>query len=408
MAERAKAGGSTSTLSSARRRLRSAELWSALLILWVGFVPLAISSQSGASDIVLAALLGLLWACVGILRTRRWVEVTVAVLSVATYAGTAMANVTGGWAAGDALWTLGGGTAVLLGAGILGKLAGDSLRSLQAGGWVALLALEPALRRALQRQELQVLYQPIVAVETGRIAGFEALVRWRHPKRGLLSPADFISEAEELGLILPLDLWVLREACRQTRQWQGQFPLSPPLTISVNLSAKHFVRPDVVQHIERALRDTGLRPASLQLEITERAIMEDTDSVLGILSQLRSVGVHLQLDDFGTGYSSLSRLHRFPIDALKVDRSFVCELGVDGSSSRIVRSIVALAHNLGMRVVAEGVETEEQLAYVRALGCQYAQGYLFSRPVNAEAARELIAEPQWLGRLRRAAEPRVA
>ena len=264
---------------------------------------------------------------------------------------------------------------------------------------VRLLQLETDLRRAVEHGQFQVYYQPIVSLSTGRIAGFEALVRWQHPERGLVSPAEFIPVAEETRLINPIGQWVLGEACRQTRAWQQRFPASPPLSISVNLSIKQFTQPDLIEQIETILQTTGLDARHLKLEITESLIMETAESATEMLWRLKDLGVQLSIDDFGTGYSSLSYLHRFPIDALKIDRSFVSRMNSEDKNSEIVRTIIALARNLGLGVIAEGVETAEQLAQLRLLECEHGQGYLFSKPVDGEAAAGLItAEPQWQAR----------
>jgi EAL domain-containing protein (putative c-di-GMP-specific phosphodiesterase class I) len=233
-------------------------------------------------------------------------------------------------------------------------------------------------------------YQPIVSLESGRVSGFEALVRWNHPERGLVSPVEFIPAAEETGLIIPLDLWVLRQACRQMSVWQARYRPDVPWSMSVNLSSKHFIQPDLIEHIDRVLQETELDPRSLRLEITESVIMGHTESATSLLRQIKERGVGLSMDDFGTGYSSLSYLHKFSFDILKIDRSFVGRIGPNGEHSEIVATIVALAHNLGMRVVAEGVETAEQRDQLRALSCQYGQGYLFSRPVPPAAAEAIL------------------
>ncbi len=274
---------------------------------------------------------------------------------------------------------------------------------------LASLQLENDLRRAIERQEFQVYYQPIVSLldlseplaeASLKITGFEALARWQHPERGLISPAEFIPLAEETGLITPLCQWILRTACHQMGIWQQWFlsepqergaAMSPPLTISVNISGKQFSRPDLVEQINQVLQQTGLDARSLKLEITESVVMENAKSATAMLSELKSLGVQLYIDDFGTGYSSLSYLHCFPVDALKIDRSFVNRMGIDRQNSQIIQTIVALAHNLNMDVVAEGVETLEQLIQLRELGCKYGQGYFLSRPLNSEAAGMLIA-----------------
>jgi diguanylate cyclase (GGDEF)-like protein/PAS domain S-box-containing protein len=240
--------------------------------------------------------------------------------------------------------------------------------------------------------EFEVYYQPIVSLKTQRISGFEALLRWRHPDRGLVSPAEFIPIAEETGLIIPIGWLALRQACCQARLWQTHFPSHPPLWISVNLSVKQFSQLNLVAQIRQMLEITGLNPASLKLEITESALMENADTAADMMRELHDLGVQLSLDDFGTGYSSLAYLHRFPIDTLKIDRSFIQRVDSDGEQLEIVRTIVTLAWNIGMDVVAEGVETNRQLAQLRALRCEYGQGYLFSKPVPANVATELLTK----------------
>ncbi|MBV9384873.1 MAG: EAL domain-containing protein [Chroococcidiopsidaceae cyanobacterium CP_BM_ER_R8_30] len=260
---------------------------------------------------------------------------------------------------------------------------------------VALLQLETDLRLALERQEFRLQYQPIVSLSTGKIIGFEALVRWQHPQ-GLILPNDFIPVAEETGLILRICQWIISTACRQMRQWQLQLSTTPLLTISLNLSAKQFTQLDLIDQINQTLQETGLDASSLRLELTEGAIVDGTAPADTTLSQLRELGVQLSIDDFGTGYSSLGRLYRFPINGLKIDQSFVSQIGTDEVSTEIVEAIVTLAHKLGVDVTAEGVETAEQLAQLRALECEYGQGYFFSRPLDSGAAEALImTNPQW-------------
>ena len=256
---------------------------------------------------------------------------------------------------------------------------------------VALLELETALRRAVERREFRVHYQPIMSLETNRISGFEALLRWQHPARGLILPSEFISVAEETGLIIPIGQWILDEACRQTRIWQEQIGAHKQLAISVNLSSKQFLQPDLIERINQMLLKTGFDARSLKLEITESVVMENAEEATARIGQLRDLGVELYMDDFGTGYSSLSYLHRFPVGTLKIDRAFINEMSARDENSEIVRTIVALAHNLHMEVIAEGVETEEQLSHLKGLHCEYGQGYYFSRPVDAESALGLIA-----------------
>lgn len=257
---------------------------------------------------------------------------------------------------------------------------------------VALLKLENDLRRAVERQEFEVYYQPIIRLETCEIAGFEALLRWKHPERGFVSPTEFIPLAEETGLITEIGQWVLRQACEQMQEWQWIAPTTQPLTVAVNLSSKQFKQSDIIEQIKKTLRETNCDPRSLKLEITESAVMENAEAATQMLTQLRDLGVQLSIDDFGTGYSSLSYLQRFPVTTLKIDRSFIGRMGTGDENSEIVRTIMTLAGNLGMDVVAEGVETEEQLTQLTALKCEYGQGYLFSKPVDAAAAQELLRQ----------------
>jgi diguanylate cyclase (GGDEF)-like protein len=252
------------------------------------------------------------------------------------------------------------------------------------------LRLETDLRRALERREFLVHYQPICALDTGRIAGFEALLRWEHPERGLISPASFIPVAEETGLILPIGLWVLRAACEQLHVWQSRAPEHAALLMSVNLSGKQIKEPNIVAQIDEVLQETGVAPEHLKLEITESVIMEHPPSAAEVLKQLKGRGIQLSLDDFGTGYSSLSYLHRFPLDVLKVDRSFVNRLDGADADPVIVQTIVTLAHNLGMQDIAEGVASEGQVERLKAMGCQFGQGYYFSRPVPGHVAGALL------------------
>lgn len=273
----------------------------------------------------------------------------------------------------------------------LGKARYEVFNSAMHDHVLTLLQLENSLQRAVERQELRIQYQPIVFLETGRITGFETLVRWQHPDRGLILPHDFISIAEETGVIISVGYWVLREACRQMRAWQLQFPENS-LTISVNLSNKQFLQADLVTQISQILQETGLDSRYLKLEITESVIMENPESATVMLLQLKNLGCELHMDDFGTGYSSLSYLHRFPFDLLKIDRSFISRMDVNGKDLEIVRALITLARNLNIDVIAEGLETAEQLAQLRALQCKYGQGYFFSKPVDQEVAEALIAK----------------
>ncbi len=252
---------------------------------------------------------------------------------------------------------------------------------------VAVIKTGSDLHRALERRELDLHYQPVVNLRTGKVAGFEALLRWHHPERGLLPPGEFIGLAEETGLIVPIGAWVLETACRQTVQWQNArkqtHPKSRPLAINVNLSPRQVADRGLSAHVTRVVQSTGIAPGSLCLEITEGSLMHDTESVSDVLNTLHSLRVQLSIDDFGTGYSSLSYLKRFPVAALKIDRSFVDGLGREPEDTSIVTAIVQLAHALGLAVVAEGLETPEQLEALRGIGCDYAQGYLLGRPTPA-------------------------
>lgn len=257
---------------------------------------------------------------------------------------------------------------------------------------VKLLQLENDLRRAINSEEFQLYYQPIINLSTKQVTGFEALIRWQHPEKGMVSPVDFIPIAEETGVIVEIGWWTLFKACEQLCQWQNKFPLNPPLSMSINLSGKQFSQGALVDKVAWVLQETGLPPESLRLEITESALMENVESTLKRLWELRELGVKLYMDDFGTGYSSLSYLRKFPIDVLKIDRSFVMQMNVDNESREIVRTVVGLAHNLGMEAIAEGVETAEQLNQLKLLDCEYGQGYYFAKPLQAEAAEELLTK----------------
>jgi diguanylate cyclase (GGDEF)-like protein/PAS domain S-box-containing protein len=252
------------------------------------------------------------------------------------------------------------------------------------------LKTETELRRALERREFVVHYQPFVGLETNKVVGFEALLRWEHPEQGVLEPTKFISIAEETGLIVPIGRWVLAEACRQTARWQGRFPGSPSLVLSVNLSAKQFQDPHLASYVAEILRQTGLDPHRLHLEITEDVIMDDASSTMSVLRELKALGVEITIDDFGTGYSSLSDLKRFPVNSLKVNHSFVGGLGKTREDTEIVSGITSLARALNLRVIAEGVENPLQLERLREIGCDAAQGYHFSKPLPGEAADTLL------------------
>ena len=264
-------------------------------------------------------------------------------------------------------------------------------RSMNADA-VERLELETDLRRALEKGEFQVYYQPIVGLENGRIVEVEALVRWAHPERGLIPPLKFIPLAEETGLIVALGRWVLEEACRQGRLWQRQYPQEPPLTISVNLSARQLQHPGLVADVIQVLKDTELHPSCLKLEITESVMMLDSGTTIPRLHQLKALGIHLAVDDFGTGYSSMSYLSSLPIDTLKIDRAFVNNMGRNPEDMAIVRAIVSLAKTLNLRITSEGIETQEQLAQLHALGCDQGQGYHFDRPMPADQLGARLAD----------------
>ena len=253
------------------------------------------------------------------------------------------------------------------------------------------LGMEADLRRALDKEEFRVYYQPKVSLKSGRIVAQEALVRWEHPERGLVPPAEFIPLAEETGLIVPLGQWVLEEACRQAKEWQNLYPTDPSLRMSVNLSGAQFKRPDLGASVAEVLSETGLDPRDLILEITESMMVEDVGDALATLQELKSLGVKIAVDDFGTGYSSLSYLKRFPVDFLKIDRSFVEGLGRDSKDEGLVSASIELAHALDLEAIAEGVETEAQLEYLRSLGCDLAQGFYFQKPSPGDTTSESLA-----------------
>ncbi|MDJ0796225.1 MAG: EAL domain-containing protein [Calothrix sp. MO_167.B12] len=257
------------------------------------------------------------------------------------------------------------------------------------------LQIEVELRNALKNHEFYLNYQPIISLETEKIIGFEALVRWQHPERGFISPGEFIPVAEETGLIIPLGRWIFRQACQQLYVWQTQFPTNPPLMMSINLSGQELNQPDLVESIEDTLITTGVKEDSIKLEITETVAMQDVETAISILLRLRDLNLRLSIDDFGTGYSSLSYLHRFPINTLKVDRSFVNRMGETDEDAAIVRTIITLSHTLGMDVVAEGIETEAQKEQLYGLGCEYGQGYLFSPPLDTQKATQLLLLQQF-------------
>lgn len=259
------------------------------------------------------------------------------------------------------------------------------------------LELEIDLRRSLETHDFEVHYQPKVCLSDNHVIGVEALVRWRHPRLGLMYPNDFIPLAEETGLIVPLGMWVMEQAAKQLSLWQAQFPRVPPIAVSVNVSCRQFLDPNLVSDIQRILKETGLDPSSLHVEVTESVFIHDTNAAVNMLEKLKSMGLGLKMDDFGTGYSSLSSLSRMPFDSVKIDKSFVANLGSEGAAE-IIKTVIDLAGTLGMTVIAEGVETRSQLEELRSLGCDYAQGFYFSKPVRPAEIEKILSEsPQnWL------------
>jgi EAL domain-containing protein (putative c-di-GMP-specific phosphodiesterase class I) len=252
------------------------------------------------------------------------------------------------------------------------------------------LKLERDLRWAIEREQFRVYYQPMIELASGTIVGMEALVRWNHPRRSLVPPDEFITLAEETGLIIQIGRWVLKEACQQAREWQEQHPTDKSWMISVNLSEKQLQQPQLVEEVAQVLQTTGLDPACLVLEITETTLMENILSTTATLKRLKNLGVQLAIDDFGAGYSSLSFLKHFPVDMLKIDKSFIDGLEQDADEVAIVGGVIHIAHNLGLKVVAEGLETTEQLNQLNALRCEIGQGYHFAKPLSGREAREAL------------------
>jgi EAL domain-containing protein (putative c-di-GMP-specific phosphodiesterase class I) len=252
------------------------------------------------------------------------------------------------------------------------------------------LTLDAELREAIDKRQFNLAYQPIVSLITGHLQGFEALLRWNHPDRGAMPPSAFIPRAEATGLIVPLGQWVLQEACRQARAWRQILPDAQDLTISVNLSVRQLQDPSILDVVAAALTDTGLPAGQLQLEITE-SVVGRRGQVVAILDRLHATGVRLAIDDFGTGYSSLSRLHALPIDVVKIDKSFIDALA-GGGPAPMVAATISMAHSRGLQTVAEGVETTDQLPFLRLHGCDNVQGYLFGRPLPADAVTALLRQ----------------
>jgi EAL domain-containing protein (putative c-di-GMP-specific phosphodiesterase class I) len=252
------------------------------------------------------------------------------------------------------------------------------------------LQLETDLRTAITERQFELRYQPIIRLETGSLAGVEALLRWNRPGYGLMLPAHFIAVAEERGLIVPIGSWVMERACRQLREWQAMSPAAANMTISVNLSKRQIAEPGLVENVERVLREAGLEGPMLNLEVTESGIMENSAAIASVLGRLKQLGVNLHMDDFGTGYSSLSCLHTYPLDVLKVDRSFLDTMSDNRDYAAVIYTIMALAHNLNMKVTAEGVETADQVALLQALECDYVQGHYFAMPLEAHEIDHML------------------
>jgi len=274
-----------------------------------------------------------------------------------------------------------------------GKARCEVFDTAMHGTAVKRLKLETELRKALDQGEFRVFYQPIISLQTGQIRGFEALTRWQRPE-GFLSPIEFIPVAEETGLIIAMNRQLLREACLDLLAWQTQFPSTPRMTMSVNITPKEFAQPDFAGEMGKILKETGFDPGCLQVEIVETIAMGDAEKSGLVLAQLKALGVRLSIDDFGTGYSSLSRLRRIPVDTLKIDRAFIMNMDTDADNREIVRTIILLAHNLGLKVVAEGTETQRHIDLLRQLNCEMAQGYFYSRPADNQAMLQLLAKNQ--------------
>ena len=255
------------------------------------------------------------------------------------------------------------------------------------------IEIEADLRVAVEQEQMRVYYQPLVDLETGRFIGVEALVRWEHPEKGLLQPSRFMAIAEEKGSIIPIGYWVMEEACRQAKEWESFCPENHPFTVNVNVSSKQLHQADIVERVRQILQKTGLSPSKLKLEITESVMVADMDSAIEKMHALKALGVKLALDDFGTGYSSMASLHAFPLDTVKIDRSFVHRLAEHGDAATIIGAIIAMAKSLQMDVTGEGVETASDVAELQGLGCNVGQGYLFSRPISAQMIKSMFMEP---------------
>ena len=273
-----------------------------------------------------------------------------------------------------------------------GKSRYEVYRPTMRGSMLRRLEFKTDLQRALERHEFVLHYQPLVTLETGKISGLEALVRWHHPQRGMISPAEFIPLAEETGLIIPLGIWVLETACREAQRLQHKYPQEPPLSMAVNLSARQLQWPGIVLEIKKALRENHIPPASLTLEVTESAMMQNIDHSVSRLHQLKALGTRIAIDDFGAGYSSLNYIRRFPLDILKIDKAFVDRIDEGGEETALAASIIQMAKTLHLRPVAEGVERRQQFERLQQLRCETAQGYYFGKPAPPDIVDEQISQ----------------
>jgi EAL domain-containing protein (putative c-di-GMP-specific phosphodiesterase class I) len=256
------------------------------------------------------------------------------------------------------------------------------------------LEMEQELRAALENREFQLYYQPIISLKSNRAVGVEALIRWNHPTRGLLLPGEFLPIAEESGLILPIGEWVLHEACAQLRRWQNTYPWLQNISINVNISNRQFSQPNFVEDVIQAIRVNGLKAESLRLEITENVLISNYGAANQVFTKLRDLGIHLQIDDFGSGYSALGYLQHFPISTIKIDKSFIDNMGKGRKGIALIRAIVSMTRELGMETIAEGIETSEQLNELKSLFCDFGQGFFLSKPLDKESAEKILAKLQ--------------
>jgi EAL domain-containing protein (putative c-di-GMP-specific phosphodiesterase class I) len=256
------------------------------------------------------------------------------------------------------------------------------------------LEMEQELRAALENHEFQLYYQPILSLKSNRLASFEALIRWHHPKRGVILPGEFLSTAEASGLILSMENWVLNEACAQLKKWHEKYPHLQNVSVNVNVSSRQFAQPNFITDVLEALQKNKLKPESLKLEITENVLISNYSAANDVFKQLRDLGVQLQIDDFGSGYSSLGYLQHFPISAVKIDKSFIDGMGKDRKGTKLIRAIVSMTRELDMETIAEGIETSEQLSELQSLLCTFGQGFFLSRPLDKESAEKVLAKQE--------------